>query len=382
MIKTIFDKRGLIPGENVWKGKDESALESSLSSALNFYSEITIKKDIKNDLFLYLKENKLVTGQNLKLIKQNYDLIPFTTYKLARMLNLGFPQDSKTGIRMKESILETVKVGVKSETDDNNEKESTKISPLQRIESSVGESILTQLENMLDVWMEDSSNLPAPIELSNIVRTTGIPLQGYRYIYAWLDSFIKEFELALDGEEYAKESYSHMKKGELRAWLKSFLKMKSDLEKLEDKQKEVKKKERKARVKKPKNQFQIRKQIRKKVEKIKYLEKDDELNLTSISPEKIIGSNHLFVYNTKYKNLGYITAMNRDGLDLKGMSVTNFNDKLSFNIKLRKPNEFFARFDEKITLRKIENDIEKLTTKKSKMNGRLGENILILKVFK
>lgn len=381
MIKTIFDKRGLIPGENLWKGKDESALESSLGSALNFYSEIATKKDIKNDLFLYLKENKLVTNQNLKSIKQNYDLIPFTTYKLARMLNLGFPQDSKTGIRMKESILEEIKLGIKSETCENDEKESTKISPLQRIESSVGESILSQLENMLDTWMDDSSS-PTPIELGNIVRTTGIPLQGYRYIYAWLDSYIKEFELALNGEEYAKESYSYMKKSELKAWLKSFLKMKSDLEKLEDKQKEVKKKEKKVRVKKPKNQFQIRKQIRKKVEKIKYLEKDDELNLTSISPEKIIGANHLFVYNTKYKNLGYITAMSRDGLDLKGMSVTNFNDKLSFNIKLRKPNEFFARFDEKITLRKIENDIEKLTTKKSKMAGRLGENILILKAFK
>jgi hypothetical protein len=380
--KTVFDKTGLIPGEVMWKDADENKLESILSSSLNFYSEITTKKDIKNDLFLYLKQNKLVKPVELKSIKQNYDVIPFTTYKLSRMLNLEFPAKSETGIRMKKSILEDIVPAldnVVKETED----EPIKISPLQRIETNVGESIITQLEDMLDDWMKDMSKPPEPLQLSNIVRTTGIPIQGYRFIYSWLDKFIDELQLVLDGDEYAKESYSHMKKGDVRAWHKALLKMKTDLEKLEGKQKEVKKKERKTRVKKPQNQFQIRKQIRKKVERIKYLEKDEELNLTSISPEKIIGSNHLFIYNTKYKTLGYMTAESRSGLDLKGMSVVNFNDKLSFSIKLRKPNEFFSRFNgENTTLRKIENDIEKLTTKKIKMAGRLGENILILKVFK
>jgi hypothetical protein len=388
--KAVFDKRGIIPGESLWKDVDgltDEELNIKLSVALNFYANNIDKKDIKKDLFVFLKEQKKLNRKEQAIVRANADEITFSAYKVARIANLGFPLNSGVGKSILSFIDEQTKraiaLGTPSDDNDTTKPAKPTLTPLERIEINVGETILTELEIMLDTWMEDTSKKGEPIDLANLVKTVGIPLQGYRYIHTWLDQYISEIHDALNGtDEYAVESYSHLRKPVLRSWNKSLLKMKDAVESLEGKQKEIKRKTRKKRVKKPANAFVARQRLKKKVDKVKYLVEFPELGLKSIGPESIIGAQVLYIYNTKMKKFGCVKAMNRDGLDLKGTSVTNFDEKVSFNVRLRKPEEFLKEFANSSTLKQVENIIDKVKTKRTHQTGRLNEHVIILKTFK
>ena len=383
--QVLFNKNGLITGEPTWSNTDEiceDELNTALIRPFNFYAATVTKKDIREDLFNYLKEQKL-PKEKIKAVKSNFDLVPFTAFKLARILNLGFPADKRVNKKLDSYITEVITPTFSIVTEDKTKKpKAKKIAPLQRIKDNVDNDIITRLELMLDEWI-DGAKTVKPISLGTIVRTSGVPPQGYKFIYTWLDTLQMELEEAISkSEPYTVEAYSHMTTRQIKSWIRALTKMRKEVEVQENKLKEFKRKLNKNKKKKPANQYQARAQLKRKADKVKYLEEDAELGIKSISPEGIVGARHLYIYNTQHRCFGYITASNRDGLDLRGTSIKNFDEKVSFNIKLRKPEDVLVLFRNKPTVRKIENVVEKLTTKKSKITGRLNGHILILKEFK
>jgi hypothetical protein len=101
--------------------------------------------------------------------------------------------------------------------------------------------------------------------------------------------------------------------------------------------------------------------------------------LVSINPADIIGSKELWVYNTKTRKLGKYVAAEYQELGVKGASITGFSENLSVQKTLRKPVEQLKEFKTagKVVLRKFLEDIKAVDTK---MNGRIGEETLLLKV--
>jgi hypothetical protein len=99
----------------------------------------------------------------------------------------------------------------------------------------------------------------------------------------------------------------------------------------------------------------------------------------SVSPTDIIGSTELWVYNTKSRKLGKYVSAEYQTLSVKGTSIINFNENLSICKTLRKPEEKLKEFKAagKVQLRKFLDDINATDTK---MNGRLNEEIILLKV--
>jgi len=382
--KTVrFDKKGLLPGEYSWL--DEATLtdeqfESRLGAALNYYAANVDRKVLKKDFLEYVKPH--LNKDDYALVRDNFESVPFTFFKLARMISIGMPakriRNTHKVIMQSISAL-TAKLNAATVTETTNATKA--ISPLERTIAKAAEAVLPELETMLDSWLDDTSKMVEPIDIVEVVKSKQIPVQGFAPIVKWVETFMTDLQGAIDKtDEYSMESYSHLKMGVKRSWYRALETILSDLDKYKTKHKEAQKKDRKPRKTKPLNRFQARKALLKKVTRIKYLAED--AGITSINPEQIIGAFELYVYNNKYKELVKYTAMGRSGLDTKGTTIQNFNEALSFKVKLRKPEELLELFkDPKVTQKKIEAALALLKTKKNVPNGRINANTLLLVAF-
>jgi hypothetical protein len=117
------------------------------------------------------------------------------------------------------------------------------------------------------------------------------------------------------------------------------------------------------------------------VKRIKYQKEFKPLKLVSVQPTEIVGTQQLWVYNTKYKQLTVFNAANSSGLSVKGTTVTGFAKEDSQTKRLRKPEEQVAKLltGGKIILRKFMSDIK---TKGRVPNGRINENCILLRSMK
>jgi len=115
------------------------------------------------------------------------------------------------------------------------------------------------------------------------------------------------------------------------------------------------------------------------VAKLKFMKTNEPLKLVSINPTDIIGSKELWVYNTKTRKLGKYVAAEFNDLGVKGTSITGFSESLSICKTLRKPEEKLKEFKSagKVQLRKFLDEINATDTK---MNGRINEETILLKV--
>jgi len=115
------------------------------------------------------------------------------------------------------------------------------------------------------------------------------------------------------------------------------------------------------------------------VAKLKYMKTNEPLKLVSINPTDIIGATELWVYNSKTRKLGKYVSDEYKTLSVKGTTIIGFNENLSVCKTLRKPEEKLKEFKAagKVQLRKFLDDINATDTK---MNGRLNEEIILLKV--
>jgi hypothetical protein len=116
------------------------------------------------------------------------------------------------------------------------------------------------------------------------------------------------------------------------------------------------------------------------VAKMNYLKEFAELNLTSIAPEKIIGANQVWTYNTKTKLLGVYNSDNAKGITVKGSTLQNFNEETSIGKRLRKPEIVLPDLlgAGKIRIKKI---LPELKTKESNLTGRMNGDTIIVRVI-
>jgi hypothetical protein len=92
-----------------------------------------------------------------------------------------------------------------------------------------------------------------------------------------------------------------------------------------------------------------------------------------------LGAKELWVYNTKNRKIGRYVAKEYGDLGVKGASIINFDENLSIQKTVRKPEDKLKEFKAagKVALRKFLDDINATDTK---MNGRINEETILLKV--
>jgi hypothetical protein len=115
------------------------------------------------------------------------------------------------------------------------------------------------------------------------------------------------------------------------------------------------------------------------VAKLKFMKTNEPLKLVSVNPVDIIGAGELWIYNTKSRKLGKYVAAEFNTLGVKGTTITGFDEAKSICKTLRKPEDKLKEFKAagKIALRKFLDEINATDTK---MNGRINEEIILLKV--
>lgn len=145
---------------------------------------------------------------------------------------------------------------------------------------------------------------------------------------------------------------------------------------------EEKKATRKPRTRKPKSADKL-------ISGLKYKIKDENYMLASINPADIIGATELWVFNTKTRKLGKYIASNIDpsgekregsGLSIKGTTIQGFNVDESIQKTLRKPQDTLKEFKSsgKVKLRKF---LDQIPTTDTKLNGRVNNDIVLLKAL-
>jgi hypothetical protein len=178
-----------------------------------------------------------------------------------------------------------------------------------------------------------------------------------------------EFELAQSKtDEQLTEGYKHLKAADFKkiySWM-------DELQKAIEQYRGVKKATKKARVKKSPTKEKL-------IAKLKYAKQDAVLKLVSINPVDVIGSQELWVYNTKTRKLGQYIAATSAGLAIKGTSIENYTAK-SVQKTLRKPAEQIKALlaGGKPASRKYFKEIRATETP---FNGRGTENLIILKTW-
>lgn len=174
-----------------------------------------------------------------------------------------------------------------------------------------------------------------------------------------------------------KEGYNHLKKSDIAKYRKAIEVVNAELDFIIDQAKAT----RKPRKAKPKSADKL-------VAKLKFNKADQKYSLASVDPTTIIGASELWVFNVKTRKLGKYVASNIDpkgmgragtGLSVKGTTIIGFDEKLSIQKTLRKPEEQLKAFKSagKVALRKFLDDI---ATTDTKLNGRCNPDTVLIKV--
>ena len=174
-----------------------------------------------------------------------------------------------------------------------------------------------------------------------------------------------------------KEGYAHIKKADIKNYTIAINELLSALDFVIESAKST----RAPRKSKPKRATKL-------VENLNYLKTDPKFKLASTMPDEVIGATELWVFNVKTRKLGKYIASNIDpkgigrdgtGLSVKGTTIIGFNEKLSIQKTLRKPEDQLKEFKTsgKVALRSFLDDIK---TTDTMLNGRCNPDTILLKV--
>lgn len=247
------------------------------------------------------------------------------------------------------------------------EKAVISLSPLQRLQRKISATIMQDLDDLEDQWMNGEK---ATLDLYNQFKKHGLSNSATIPVRDVIEGWLLDYEDALHARcDQAVEGYSHLKKPELKHRVKSCQDMLLDLDRI----KSAAKATRKTRVKQPQA-------ADKQVRNVKYKTEDANFKLTSINPVQIIGKIRLYTFNTKTRILTEYLTQSVGGFEISGTSIKNIDKVNSRQIKLRKPEEFLPIVQSK-TVKQIDGEWKKLTTKGSVPNGRLNADTILVRAL-
>ena len=333
------------------------------ANALSWYNYMCDTNDAREYIETYLKNtNRLVEAKKLKRVSDTW--IVSTAAWACRLINKGYelPKNARPFVEVK--ITEMLSRATKEEP--KTEEKPTQVVSIQERMRERQSEIIGEIEGMIDdtdCGTKDSFNL------YDWLKANQIPAAYCSSIVAKYSKWLEELIEALEGkDEQLKEAYSYLTKKQLRDRVEFFNKLIQDAERYSN----VTKKTRAPR--KPRTVS-----VEKKLKNFKYQKESAEFKIASINPEKIIGAQELWTFNTKYKVVSVFRAIDRGGLQIKGTSIIGYDEKNSFSKGCgRKPEIVLDKLQNggKIVLRKL---MEELKTDKT-LQYRINENTVLMKV--
>ena len=241
------------------------------------------------------------------------------------------------------------------------------LTPQQRLWNKVNETIVEELMDLEDEWMEGKET---DFDMYNRMRFHDLKGTAVEIVRKRIDGWYADYYDAYHKKcEQAVEGYSHVPRKEQKRRMNVCKQMLDDLDKL----KMAAKATRKVRVKKPTS-------ADKQVSKLKYAKENNEYKLVSINPVVIPGSMRLFTFNVKTRVITEYVSQMVGGFEIKGTSLKGFDPEQSRQTRLRKPDDFIPLVQNK-TVKQIDNAFKELSTKINQPNGRMNEDTILLRVM-
>ena len=263
-------------------------------------------------------------------------------------------------------------------------------SPITTIQDRIFEKsqeVCEDIDEWLDTFIRDPNNFdPTSFNFTAHFTKNEVTQAHARRIMGFYQGEIEEANLVLkmptaaqvakiadpkerDLAEQLREGYAHRTKKQAQTWLDALNALVRACEHLVDKSKAV----RKPRVKKPVSKEKL-------VAKVKYCASDEKFKIVSVNPIDLLDSKEIWVFNIKTRKLGkYVVASDAGVMGVKGTVIIGYDEDLSVQKTLRKPDETLKEFKaaSKVKLRKF---LEEIKTTDTKLNGRINEDTVILKV--
>lgn len=333
-------------------------VHKNFTMALNWYGSMCDKSDARDYLKTWLRNtNRTETLKFLPRISDTW--LPLTACWLARIVTNDpqHPKASEFALNIDTHLNEALK----HLSEEKEEKPAAEKPSIQdRIKDRVAD-IIGDVEALIDSGEEFS--------LYEWLTKNEIPAMHAgkiaTYYGPWLDELIEASE---SDDEQLKQAYKHLTKKQMRDRIVQINKMIEDAERYGSNTKKV----RKARTPKPVS-------LEKKFKHFRYQKESSEFKLASVSPQKIIGAQELWTFNTKYKTLTVFKALDRGGLDVNRSSIGKYDEATSRTFKTgRKPEQVVDKVlnGGKIILKKL---VEELKPDQ-KLAERINENTILLKV--
>ena len=228
-----------------------------------------------------------------------------------------------------------------------------------------------EIEDAIEGFQTDPETFdPKAFKMLNLLKGKEVKAAHARIIKGFYSRDLAELEELASGnaDEQLREGYSHRTKKQIKNLIAFYQEIMMACDMLAQEAK-VNRAPRKTKAV-PKEKL---------VAKLKYMKTNEPLKLVSINPTDIIGCGELWVFNTKTRKLGKYVASEFNTLNVKGTTITNFDEFKSVCKTLRKPEEKLKEFKAagKVQLRKFLDDINATDTK---MNGRINEETILLRV--
>lgn len=355
-----FEKT-LAGGEPTWKDG-----QGSLSAALNWYNYHSDAKESKKFALSYLKEIG-APKKDIEYLEKVSD---------AEFQNLGFVCRIKLRggpisdynqnwidaffIRLKMKVQPIIETKVT---------ETKTISIQERVAEKTRDYI-GEIEGAIDdcFYMKEFKNVFDPYELMRSLEIKGAHTKHIVPVY---EKKLEEIEIVIKGkDEQLVEGYSFLSKKQLKDYASLLKRIIDDCGRIAHTAK-LTRAPRKKKVK----------PVDKVIEKLQFKKEDNEYKTASINPVDIIGASQLWVFNTKTRKLGCYNATDSGGLNIKGTTLTNFNEETSVHKTIRKPEVVLPATlkSGKVALRKVLPDINAV---EQALTGRINSDTILLRVIK
>lgn len=328
---------------------------------LNWYNYMCTNSEAKEFIVEYLKNlGRVAEARKVKSVADN--VIPTTLGWICRIRSRGFTLPSNHDEFIEKKLTELYKYAQEPKLDDVPVKAMVSIQDRMREKTH---EILGEVEGLVDDYIDSSEEF----SLYNWLQSNNIPATYATAIVSKFAPVLNELLEAFEGNcPQLKEGYAHLKKNELKKKIAFFNTLIEDAERYASNTKKVR------TVRKPRTIS-----VEKKLKGLKWQKEDATYKLASISPEKIIGAQELWTFNTKYKTLTVFRAQDRGGLQVKGTSILGYDPVASQTKGTGRQSEAIVKRaleGGKIVLRKL---MDELKTDKA-LAYRINENTILLRV--
>jgi len=351
--------------EPVWSAesfasKDEE--DSALQRAISWYWGKGTKRDKKRWVLDYCKHSKM-DAETIKCIAQNsiksYSGIGY----LCRMLTRGAPLPDETTQKITREIEDLKRTGAAVLA----KRQGTALPSIQERTEQKYREYLGDIDAFVDSVVDAcSKKQEMKFDPAGWATTHGVKALHCGKIAAYIENtYLQEMATAYAGkDEQLVEGYSFLTKPRFKKLIQMLSETANAFRIFADE----KRSERKPRKKKQKSPDQI-------IKKVKYLAESKEYSIKSVSPEKIIGSEMVVVFNEKYRTLTVLFAKDPRGLSVKGTTIINYDEAKSVSKKLRKPKDVLSKLT---GVRAVQTVMNTIKTKPAKMSGRINENCILI----